>query len=187
MFASPTIIERGNSITVKYGNDESTYPVFSVEAQKDEEASIAEGREIFKDVEWITIHFAGDNLKKVSRPATDEDKMRFPRHYEAFKSQGIQLQEGTPLTEWSLVSKAMALNLKSMNIHTVEQLAACSDGNLGFMGGRELQKKAIAWLENAKGNGAISQLQSENEELKRNLQAMQKQIDALAKKPEKEK
>jgi len=181
MFASPKITEQGSKVSVSYGGDEGLYPVFSIEAVRDEEASTEAGREMFKDVEWLTIHIAGDSLKKPSRPASEEDKQRFAKYYEAFKNQGIQLQEGTPLTEWSLVGKAMAMTLKSMNIHTVEQLAACADGNLSFMGGRELQKKAKEWLESAKDNAKFSKVFAENEELKRNLDAMQKQIDALAK------
>lgn len=187
MFATPKITERGANIHVSYGDDNGLYPVFSVEAVKDEEASVEAGREIFKDVEWVTIHIVGDTKTEVSRPVTEQDKQRFERQYEAFKKQGVTLHEGTPLTEWTLVTKAMALNLKSMNIHTVEQLAACADGNLGFMGGRELQKKAVAWLEQAKENAGLSKMQAENEQLKRDLEAMKQQFTEQLKALEKKK
>lgn len=179
MFASPTITERGNTASVSYGNDNGLFPVFSIEAVKNEEETIKQGRDIFKDVEWINIHIVGDNLTKVSRPATEEDKRRFPQHYQAFKNQGLQLNEGTPLTEWSLVGKAMAMNLKASNIHTVEQLAAVSDSNLTWMGARELQAKAKAWLESAEKNAGLSSVQAENDKLKREMEALKNQMAAL--------
>lgn len=179
MFTSPKITEIGNSVHVNYGNDNGLYPIFSIEAVKDEEESIKQGRDIFKDVEWVTIHIVGDNLTQVSRPVNAQDKMRFKPAYDAFKNQGIQLNTGTPLTEWSLVGKAMALNLKSLNIHTVEQLAAVADGNLTWMGARELQKKAIAWLESAKQNAGISSLQAKNESLEREMEALKNQMAGL--------
>lgn len=185
MFASPKITEVGNNVYASYGDDNGLYPVFSVEAVKDEEASIKEGRDIYKDVEWITIHIVGDKLTAHSRPVQPNDKQRFQKHYEAFKNQNIQLNTGTPLTEWSLIGKAMAMNLKAMNIHTVEQLASVADGNLTWMGARDLQKKAIAWLDSAKENAGISKLSSENEALRRDLEAIKNQMAAMMSEPKK--
>lgn len=179
MFSTPTITERGNNISVSYGNDNGLFPIFSIEAVKDDEETAKQGREIFKDVEWVKIHIVGDNLTEISRPVTDEDRKRFNQHYQAFKNQGIQLNSGTPLTEWTLIGKAMAMNLKSLNIHTVEQLAAVSDGNLNWMGARELQAKAKSWLEAAEKNAGISALQGENEKLKIEMEALKNQMAAL--------
>ncbi len=179
MFASPTITERGHNVSVSYGNDNGLFPVFSVEAIKDEEESVKQGREIFKDVEWVKIHIVGDNLTEISRPVTDADRARFPQHYQAFKNQGVQLNSGTPLTEWTLISKAMAMNLKSINIHTVEQLAAVSDNNLTWMGARDLQAKALAWLKSAEKNAGLSALQAENESLRTEMEALKNQMAAL--------
>jgi hypothetical protein len=179
MFSSPTITERGSTINVSYGSDNGLFPVFSIEAVKDEEETIKQGREIFKDVEWVKIHIVGNNLNEISRPVTDEDRRRFPQHYQAFKNQGIQLNSGTPLTEWTLIGKAMAMNLKSVNIHTVEQLAAVADGNLTWMGARELQAKAKSWLESAEKNAGLSAVQAENEKLKVEMEALKNQMAAL--------
>jgi hypothetical protein len=179
MLSSPQIVSAGASLHVKFGSDNGLYPVFSMNAVKDDEQSIKEGRDIYKDVEWIEIHIVGDNLTKISRPVTDEDRQRFANYYATFKNQNIQAHEGTPITEWPPISKAMALTLKSMNIHTVEQLAAVADVNLKWMGARELQKKAIAWLDQAKGGAGIGAMQEENKSLRVEIEAMKNQMAAL--------
>lgn len=180
MLLEPQINVVNGRASVKYGNDNSLYPIFTMSAIKDEEASIKEGREIYKDVEWIDIHIVGDNLTKISRPVNAEDKVRFRDAYQAFKNQSIELNTGTPLTEWAQVSKAMAMTLKAMNIHTVEQLAAVADGNLTWMGARDLQKKAIDWLQAAKEGAGFSKLEAENQDLRNQLEALKRQFEGFA-------
>jgi hypothetical protein len=171
MFSAPQVTQVGNNVHVSYGNDQGLFPVFTIEAVKDEEASIEQGRDIYKDVEWVTINIVGNNLTKVSRPVTEEDKRRFSNYYNAFANQSVQLNVGTPLTEWSLIGKAQAMTLKSMNIHTVEQLAAVADGNLSWMGARA----------SANENAGISKVQAENEQLRRDMEALKNQMAALGK------
>ena len=179
MFSSPTIIERGNNIQVTYGNDRGLYPVFSMQAVRDDAVSEKEGREVYRDVEWVDIHILGDTLTKPSRPVTAEDKIRFRDAYEAFKNQSIVAQNGTPIIEWPPVSKSMAMMLKSLNIHTVEQLAEVADGNLTWMGARDLQKKAIAWLAKAKDGAGVSAVVEENKALRTEMEALKNQMAAL--------
>lgn len=180
MLLEPQINVINGRASVNYGNDNSLYPIFTMSAAKDDEASIKEGREIYKDVEWIDIHIVGDNLTKISRPVSNEDKLRFRDAYQAFKNQSIVTNTGTPLTEWAQVSKAMALTLKAMNIHTVEQLSAVADGNLTWMGARDLQKKAIDWLAAAKEGAGFSKLEAENQDLRTQLEALKRQFDGFA-------
>jgi hypothetical protein len=180
MLIDPQVNVINGRASVSYGSDNSLYPIFSMNALKDEEASITEGREIFKDAEWIDIHIVGDNLTKISRPVSAEDKTRFRDAYNAFKNQETSVNTGTPLTEWAVISKAVAMNLKSLNIHTVEQLASVSDGNLSWMGARELQNKAKNWLESAKEGAGFSKLEAENKDLKTQLEALKRQFDGFA-------
>lgn len=179
MFSPATITERGNGVHVTYGSDRGLYPVFSMQAVRDDDASLKEGREVFRDVEWIDIHIIGDNLTKPSRPVTDEDRARFRDAYQAFKNQSIVAQNGTPVTEWPPVSKSMALMLKSLNIHTVEQLAEVADVNLKWLGAREMQQKAKAWLAQAKEGAGIGVLMEENRRLSVEMEAMKNQMAAL--------
>lgn len=187
MFAEEKLVKRGSSIHVVHGDDNGLIVEFSLEPLQDKEKSKEEGRPIYKEVEFINIRIVGDTKTEVKRrvqyddtPNMPSDINRFPRQWTAFKNKNSVTHEGTPITEWPPVGKALALELKGLNIHTVEQLAACADGNLKWMGARELKNKAVAWLENAKGGAAVTALQEENEKLKRDIEAIKNQMAGFA-------
>lgn len=187
MFSDANIIKQGQNYIVSYGDDSGCHVEFSIEAIEDEEASVREGRPIYKDVEFITIRYAGDRntvnkrpVKKYADAHGPEDAVRFPRQYQAFKNKQATVTEGTPITEWAMVSKSLAMELKGLNIHTVEMLAAVSDANLSWHGARTMRDKAKAWLEQAKSGAGVSKLQAENEQLRADVEALKAQIAALA-------
>jgi len=187
-FAAPNITKQGNHLHVSHGSDQNVFAQFSLEAIEDQEASLEAGRPIFKSVEMVTIRFAGDTKTVVVRPVKYEDTHtepsdldRFPRQWAAFKAQQEQVVDGTPITEWPPISKAMALSLKGMNIHTVEALASCADSNLTFMGGQELRQKAKLWLESAGDGAVVGKLQAEIDDLKAQLIAKNNEIKELSK------
>jgi len=63
--------------------------------------------------------------------------------------------EGTPLTEWTGITRSQAEELKFWNIRTVEQLAACSDQNTqNFKGLATLKQSAQQYLDAASGKDA---------------------------------
>ena len=97
------------------------------------------------------------------------------------------MQVGTPIEEWALVSKSEALSLKSINIHTVDQLAAAPDVALNWLGARDLRTKAQAFLEQAKDGSAITKLMAENATLKSDVEMMKTQILELTNKSTKSK
>ena len=141
---------------------------------------------MFRDVEIIDIKVPGQR-DGVARPATPTDKNRFPQHYAAFKNRTEMPTEGTPLSEWPLVTRSLADQLTFMNIKTVEQLAECADSNLHQMQGLPgLKQKAADWLENAKEDGLLAKLRTELEErdekialLEQNLESLIARMDAL--------
>jgi hypothetical protein len=126
---------------------------FTIEAQKNDAKTIEEGRPIFEDKEWISIMAPGSR-NEVRREARMADKERFPRHYAAFQNrQDQQINEGTPLTEWTGVTRSQVEEMRFWNILTVEQLAAVSDSAMGsFRGLVTLKQSAIKYLEASKGN-----------------------------------
>lgn len=129
---------------------------------KDEEASIAAGRPIFKDTEYVTVSPVGDRSNVIDRPVVPRDRRRFTRHYEAFLRKGKQVIEGTPLEQWPIITRSQVEEFKFFKVHTVEQLAEVSDVNLtNFLGGQGLKQKAIAYLEAAKGNAPLEKMQAE--------------------------
>jgi hypothetical protein len=107
---------------------------------------------------------------------------RFPRQWEAFKSQKVQVPDGAPIETWPPLDKGRVFFLKSMNIHTVEQIAALTDmtgPNIG-MDWRKLRDMAIATIKPSEGLAAVSKLTRENEDLKEQMQVLQNQVQQLA-------
>jgi hypothetical protein len=189
-FARPQF-EFGNNetvATVNHGSDAGLYVEFRMDAQQDHAKSEAEGRPIFVDMPYITIMFPGDKTKKIDRPVKLKDDVdgpsdlrRFPRQWEQFKSQEEQSAEGLPIQQWSVLTKAQALELKAMGIHTVEQMSELPDVALTWLGARELRQQAINWISKAGSHKVEAKLTAENAQLKEQVEAMQLQIkDILA-------
>lgn len=186
MFAEANVIKQGNNYYVKHGDDSGLYVEFTVEAIKNEELSMEHGRPIFEDKDYITIRIAGDTKTVRKRPVQLEwqgdvppDDKRWPRQYEAFKNQKSQVADGLPLTEWAAITKSDAASMKAMNIHTVEMLAGLQDNHLTWLGARQMRDKAIAWLNQARDGSGLSKLQSENEQLKIQMEALKNQMAGL--------
>ena len=135
---------------------------FYQKAKQDQTKSAEQGRPVFKELEYISIKVPGQRGSGVTRPATFRDKQRFPRHYSAFQQRVELPQEGTPLAEWSLVTRSMAEEMAFSNIKTVEHLANMSDTIAsGFMGGQMFKAKANEWLSRAKADVSVSHLEGE--------------------------
>jgi len=148
---------------------------------KDGAKSAAEGRDIYKDVEFVKICAPGDRNSHVFQPADESHRRRFPKAYQAFKDRAHNPIEGTLIEAWAPISRSVALNLKTLHIHTVEALAEVHDGHIDRIGsnGRELRERAKAWLADAKGGAATQQLAAEKKALQDQLAALQAQIVEL--------
>lgn len=184
--AEAQVIKQGNSYHVQHGDDKGLYVEFTTETVQDSKATVAEGRPIFKEKEYITIHVMGDKTKVVKRPVDligngtmPADNERFPRQYQAFKNQQKEVSIGTPITEWPPITKGEAMGLKALNFHTLEDLANAGDNNINFLGGREYREKAKAWIAQAKDGSGLEKLQAENKDLKTQMEALQNQMKAL--------
>jgi len=143
------------AVGMAQGGDEHLAVKFFVEPLKNDARSAQEGRPIFEDVEWISIMSPGSR-NEVRRPTRPGDLERFPQHYARFKAREEQeIIDGTPLTEWTGITRSQAEELKFWNILTVEQLANCSDQNTqNFKGLVTLKQSAIKFLEAAEGKDA---------------------------------
>lgn len=154
--------------------------------------SQAQGRPVFREKEYIEIRVPGQRDVQACRPATYQDKQRFPRHYEAFQKRVEPPSEGMPLTEWPKITRTLAEELSFLNVKTVEQLASMKDANLSrIMGGFGLREQAQKWLEangksleeeeRARLNATIARLESQVAQL---LDAQNSKPLAAEKKPE---
>jgi hypothetical protein len=170
-----------------HGNDAGLFAEFSTRAVlmpfKTQEA----GRPIYKDQVFITIHFPGDKTKRVERPVKMEgddnspsDPQRFPRQWQLFQNQQDQSATGMPITEWPPLTKAQALELKAIKIHTVEALAELPDTACTWLGARDLRKKAQDWLAAVADHAGESRLAAALEQRDATIAALQLQVDDLA-------
>jgi len=164
--------------------------------QKDE--SIAAGRPIFKEFDFVRICVPGDNLTEIDTYANESHKARFPRQWAHYQNQvGSQDQiVGTPVEQWTLISRSQAEELKGIKFRTVEDIANCSDqqlqriGMIAGMSPHSFREKAKAFLNLANDSAQVAQreeelqaLREENAKIKSEtdakLTAMQEQMSAL--------
>jgi hypothetical protein len=137
-------------------------------------------RAVFKEQEYISIRVPGRGGSGAVRPATHRDKTRFERHYAAFKQRVELPEEGTPLSEWPVVSRSLAETLSFVGIKTVEHLSEMDDNTAsGIMGGNTLKRKANEWLARARQDVSVSQLTDELSKRDTLIAKMQEQIDSL--------
>lgn len=184
-FVTPQIIQQGQNYHVQHGTDAGLYVQFYIESVRDDEASLEEGRPIYKDKEYVKIIPVGDKNTVVCRPidlngsgSVPPDNIRWPSQYAAFKNQQQQVTEGTPLEQWPPLTKSQVLMMKAVNVHTVEQLCQVSDQNLGNlgMGARDLREKAKVYLESAKNGALPMAAQQEITDLKQQIEALKNQM-----------
>lgn len=162
--------------------DEKLYVKFFWHPRKNDTKSAEEGRPIYEDREYVEITIPGNRDNIISRPASEMDKARFPRHYAAFLNKSTQPNEGTPLGSWTLLSKSQVEELKFFNVHTVEQLAGMADAQAQkFMGISSLRANARAFLEESGKAAAASRLAAELAKRDEEIAALRAQMDEIVK------
>jgi hypothetical protein len=165
-------------------------PFFKTIAFKNERKSIEAGRPIFEDVEVCEIRFAGSKDCGVYRShtfshwETDEETgenqhltyaEHWPRQYQQFLAKKQQTKSGTPLDYVPFLTDSKRMELRALNIYTIEALAEL-DGqplkNLGI-GGRELKNKAMEYLASSSHDATIMRQQQQIEALISQVQLLQ--------------
>jgi hypothetical protein len=110
---------------------------FYKRAIKQEQESMDAGRPIYKEFDFVHICVAGDSLTEIDTYALANHKVRFPIQWAHYQNRvGADDQEvvGTPVSEWPIVSKSQAEELRALKFHTVESIAGASDAHLQRMG-----------------------------------------------------
>lgn len=127
--------------------------------------SEAAGHPVFDDVPFTRIFMPGDRTNIIDRPTRDSDQLRWPGQWMRFQKGQEQRADGMPISEWPIVTRGQAEELKHLGFSTVEQIAEAND-NINFMGIQTLKAKARAFLEVSKGSTApIEKLTKQVEEL----------------------
>jgi len=163
-----------------------------------EDESIAQGRPIFQEFDFIKILVPGDALTEIDTYVSEGHKTRFPIQWANYMNrQGSELSfNGTPLSEWPQISVSQAEELKGIKFHTVEAIAHASDqqlqkiGMIAGMSPHNFRERAKTFLNLAKESADVSkrdeelaQLREENAKIKSETEAklnqMQEQMAAL--------
>ena len=178
----------GNAQNIYYGDDK-LHVTFFLHPVQDPAATAAEGRPIFKEVEYVRIITPGDTGNIIVRDVQDSDLRRFGRQYEAFKKGAGEAIQGTPLAAWPLATRAFVEEMKHFGVHTVEQLAGMPDSVAGkYRGVVSLKQKAQDFLRAAGDTAPLSKMRTEMEQkdaeiksLNQAVEEMKKQINDLQK------
>lgn len=157
--------------------DENMLVRFVTHVLEDKNETKKQGRPIHKEHVFVEIMAPGER-EVFSELADNSHKARWPKHWEAFeKRQNQETVEGTPLSEWPGITRAMAEDLKFFNIYTVEQLATVSDGNVqNFQGLTTLREKAKKYLIYANDQAEANA----NDELEKRLKALEEMANKQA-------
>jgi len=180
------------------GADSNLAVTFYKRSVKQEDESIAAGRPIFKEFDFIRIMVPGDNLSEIDTYANESHKARFPRHWAHYQNKVGEHQDfiGTPIEQWPLVTRSQAEELRGLKFPTVESVANCSDaqmqriGMVAGMSPHSFREKAKAYLNLASDSAEVAQREAELQALKEEnakiraetdakLTAMQEQMSAL--------
>lgn len=168
------------------GADARLAVTFYKKSMKQEDESIAAGRPIFKEFDFVRICVPGDNLTEIDTYANDGHKARFPRQWAHYQNQVSSHEQiiGTPIEEWTIVSRSQADELKGIKFHTVESVANASDQQLqriGMIAGMSpfaFREKAKSFLNLAEKVGDVNQREAEIEKLRLENEAIRAESDA---------
>ena len=168
--------------TNSFGSDaERIMPRFYIESVKDELASQRENRAIYYDQERVELIMPGNPYNVPVNIVTDEHRERWPKQYAAFKAGHTMSAEGTPLEQWPTLSRSQVLELKAMNIMTVEHVANMADQACQrFMGGMRLRELAKAFLDDAHAGAELSRVTAENEKKDARISELEHKVTELS-------
>jgi len=180
------------------GADARLSVTFYKRSMKQDDASIEAGRPIYKEFDFVRIIVPGDALTEIDTYANESHKQRFPRQWAHYQNQVGDHQDviGTPLEQWTQITRSQAEELKGLKFPTVEAIAGASDQHIqkiGMAAGMNpytFRDKAKAFLNLADQVGETNQREAELEKLRQEnaaikaaseaqLAKQQAQIDSL--------
>ena len=144
--------------------------------------SAEQGRPVFKDVDMVGITNPGSRdeiVVSAEKKAKTDEYIAWA--YAKWKKTQEQVVDGTPVETVPFLSKAVVLELKAINIHSLENLAEAPEPAIQrMMGLRELKKKAQAYLAAAKDTAILSKMQHELNQRDQTIAAMKAQMDQMS-------
>jgi len=141
---------------------------FYKEARPNEFKTKEEGHPVYIECDMVEIHCPGDQRNIMRDFVNESHKLRFPRQWAIYLNsnrEGDQLL-GTPVSEWAMITRSQAEELKGRGFMTVEAVAGASDQQLqaiGMLAGMQphtFRERARNFLQAA---GREANLTAENE------------------------
>ena len=158
----------------------ATRPRFFLDPVQDELASAREGRPIFREVERVEIYMPGNQWNIPVFNVTDDHRQRWPREYELFRQGLEQTAEGTPIAEWPILNRAQVMELRALQLQTVEEVSQLSDQACQrAMGLTQLRAKARAYLDDAAAMALTEQLSAQGEAQRSEIASLTRQVEEL--------
>jgi len=151
-----------------------------------EAESIAAGRPIFKEFDFVRILVPGDSLSEIDTYAAESHKTRFPIQWANYQNK-VGNQEGfvgTPIEQWPQVTRSQADELRGLKFYTVEAIANCSDqqlqriGMVAGMSTHSFQQKAKAYLNLASNTADVAKREEELQALREENAKIKADTDA---------
>ena len=140
-------------------------------------------RHVWVKKEMVELRVPGDKTNAPVKFVNDEMRERWAAQYAAWKAgQDQETAGGMPLEKWPGVDVAQVEELRAAKVRTVEHLAGMSDANLAKLGPgwRPLRQAAQDWLKAAESAAPLAALREENETMRAQLEANQKQLAAMS-------
>jgi hypothetical protein len=162
---------------------DGSIPRFHLAEVQDPNATAREGRPIFRMEERVEIIMPGiAHLTKPVHRVSQEDIDRWPDQYARFKAGQEMAREGTPLEQWPILNRAMVLELKALDIFTVEECAGLSDQAIQRikMYGYQLREKARAYLDDGQRMALTETLSRDKEQLLSQVAELSTKVDELS-------
>lgn len=132
------------------------------------------------NVEYVDILTPGDPKAMPRHKVTDGIRQAYAEAYGKWRKGLEAAPAGWAIEHWPVLNPAQVLNLKALNIFTVEQLAQMADGNLHHIAmGKTLKNQAIAALAAKEKSDAVETTRRENESLKGSMKFMEDQMAAM--------
>lgn len=152
---------------------------FEYKAVKNEPRSIEAGVLQCDQIEYITIMIPGQRDTLVTE-VTEQYKQRFASRYKRWKDQIAEPESGTPLSEVTWITASQLAEFNSVNVKTLEQLAALPDAIAQkFMGNMEIRARAQRMIERAKEAAPGLHLNAELSKRDEQIADMQRTIAEL--------
>lgn len=127
-----------------------------------EPKSIEAGYPVYEQKVYIHKWMPADTKVEIIREKRDGEESEYPKAWQAYLEKRQVVAEGTPIDEWPKLTAGQAQMFKTLNLHTIEQLAKAPETVAPqVMGFYEFQKAARNFIKNKQKNNANQFLQKE--------------------------